>query len=191
VSPRCGIDLPAQFCTAKRSAPDSKGSATRKAKAAKTNSSLTPPSKSKRGGKKGVKVRRLLFSLIMLTTLHHCFLISQTAIPTATFKATALPLHVNLTHTPPTIADPESEAVSAVIADPGFVGNLTLVPSSFATGSYGWKGSKRITVELQNPQGEAKEKVQVMLTCVPDTCGVPACQILTMRTIKHQCHGFG
>jgi hypothetical protein len=73
-----------------------------------------------------------------------------------------------VTHTPPTIADPDSEAVSTAIADPGFVGNLTLVPSSFSTGSYGWKGSKRITVELQNSEdGDAKEKVQVMLTWVP------------------------
>jgi hypothetical protein len=112
-----------------------------------------------------VKVRRLLFSLIMLTTLHHRFL-PQAAIPAATFKATALPLHVNLTHTPPVIADPESEAVSTATADPGLVGNLTLVPSSFATGSYGWKGSKRVTIELQNTEDEAKEKVEVMLTCV-------------------------
>lgn len=53
-------------------------------------------------------------------------------------------------------------------ADVGFIGNLTLVPSSFSTGSYGWKGSKRITVELQasNEEGEGgtKEKVVVMFT---------------------------
>lgn len=76
-----------------------------------------------------------------------------------------MPLHVNLTHTPPTIADADTEAVSTATIDPGFIGNLTLVPSSFSTGSYGWKGSKRITVELQNPEsGGEKEKVQVMLT---------------------------
>lgn len=50
--------------------------------------------------------------------------------------------------------------------DVGLIENLTLLPSSFATGSYGWKGSKRITVELQggnDGEGE-KGKVQVMLS---------------------------
>jgi hypothetical protein len=59
----------------------------------------------------------------------------------------------------------EDEKVN-VPADDGFIGNLTLLPSSFTTGSYGWKGSKRIVVELQNGEtGEdGREKVQVMLT---------------------------
>ncbi|KAF5386651.1 hypothetical protein D9615_001958 [Tricholomella constricta] len=124
----------------KRASPDS-GASTRASKIAKTDNSQTPP-KAKKGPKRGVKP----------------------AIPAATFKATALPVHVNLTHTPPTIADPKTEAVSAVTADPGFIGNLTLLPSSFSTGSYGWKGSKRITVELLNSESDTKEKVQVMLT---------------------------
>lgn len=128
----------------KRSSPDSgSGSSTRQAKAAKTDSSSSTPSKSKKGGTKGVKA----------------------AIPLATFKATAMPLHVNVTHTPPATADADSEAPATASADPGFIGSLTLVPSSFSTGSYGWKGSKRITIELQNSEdGDAKEKVQVMLT---------------------------
>ena len=50
------------------------------------------------------------------------------------------------------------------MADPGSIGSLTLVPSTFATGSYGWKGSKRIAVELMNDNGDQKEKVTVMLT---------------------------
>ncbi|CDO68924.1 hypothetical protein BN946_scf185000.g67 [Trametes cinnabarina] len=81
------------------------------------------------------------------------------------FKARALPLHVNVTHTPPVLADDGS--VSLASTDPGFISTATLLPSSFATGSYGWKGSKRITIELQNPEdgGEGeKEKVHVMLT---------------------------
>ena len=77
------------------------------------------------------------------------------------FKARALPLHVNITHTPPAIPDDESANVAS--ADPGFIGTTTLVPSSFSTGSFGWKGNKRITVELVNAEGE-KEKVNVMLT---------------------------
>ncbi len=78
------------------------------------------------------------------------------------FKSRALPLHVNLTHTPPVIGDDDTKDVAQT--DPGFVGSTTLVPSTFNTGSYGWKGNKRITVELENRETGEKEKVQVMLT---------------------------
>ncbi|TFL07819.1 hypothetical protein BDV98DRAFT_558518 [Pterulicium gracile] len=84
------------------------------------------------------------------------------AIPTSSFKAKAMPLHVNITHTPPPIVD-ENE-VSVAAADPGFIGASTLVVSEFSTGSYGWKGSKRVTIELPGAEGEEKEKVQVMIT---------------------------
>ncbi|KAF9265819.1 hypothetical protein L218DRAFT_956795 [Marasmius fiardii PR-910] len=115
------------------------GPNTRSSKSAKTESGATAGG-AKKGGKKGAKA----------------------ALPTSAFKSKALPLHVNVTHTPPTI--PDDESVPAATADPGFLSSLTLVPSSFATGSYGWKGSKRVTIELQNGEGEEKEKVQVMLT---------------------------
>ena len=80
------------------------------------------------------------------------------------FKARALPLHVNITHTPPAVGNDDAQEVAQ--ADPGFIGSAALVPSSFSTGSYGWKGSKRVTIELQNAdsaEGE-KEKVHVMIT---------------------------
>ena len=80
----------------------------------------------------------------------------------AAFKSKALPLHVNITHTPPVIADGDDK-VPASSADPGFIGSSTLVPSDFKTGSYGWKGSKRVTIEVENPEGGDKEKVQVMI----------------------------
>jgi len=102
----------------------------------------------------------------------------------AEFTSRALPLHVNITHTPPSIAKeddnddvnssgkeeekaPEEGNVNVTASDVGFIGNLTLVPTSFSTGSYGWKGSKRITVELQGGDSDKeghKEKVQVMLS---------------------------
>ncbi|KAG5647189.1 hypothetical protein DXG03_001148 [Asterophora parasitica] len=146
----------------KRTSPES-GTSARASKVAKTES-LQTPSKAKKGAKKGIKVRRIFLSLIVLTALNRITPPPpQPAMPVAAFKATALPVHVNLTHTPPTIADPD-EVVSAATADPGFIGNLTLVPSSFSTGSYGWKGSKRITIELQNTESDTKEKVQVMLS---------------------------
>ena len=52
--------------------------------------------------------------------------------------------------------------VSVASTDPGFVGSTTLTATSFSTGSYGWKGQKRLTIEVDGENGE-KEKVQVML----------------------------
>lgn len=109
------------------------------------------------------------------------------AMPTAEFKTKARPLHVHVTHTPPSInAHSSSEEAKAgaedVVAsvtegeenlgeptapsaptDVGMISSLTLLPSEFSTGSYGWKGSKKVWVELQGAEGTV-EKVQVMLT---------------------------
>ncbi|KAF4614948.1 hypothetical protein D9613_003324 [Agrocybe pediades] len=106
---------------------------------------------------------------------------AKAALTTEEFTQKALPIHVNITHSPPTILregeiDSEGKeevvtetenATSATTSDVGFIGNLTLVPGSFSTGSYGWKGSKRLTVELQGGELDAdgkQEKVQVMLS---------------------------
>ncbi|KAI0737923.1 hypothetical protein C8Q80DRAFT_1209245 [Daedaleopsis nitida] len=117
---------------------DGAGPTTRNAKAPKTDASP----KAGRGGrgKRGPKAN----------------------LAASAFKARALPLHINITHTPPVLAD--DATVSVASTDPGFVGTSTLVPSTFTTGSYGWKGSKRFTVELDNPEGGEKEKVHVILT---------------------------
>jgi len=144
---------------------DETGPTTRASKAAKTDTSTSPATKAAKGGKKGAKVSSSLITRLRVPDFN--YVSTQAAIPTSAFKAKALPLHVVLTHTPPAI--PDAEAVPSATADPGFIGALTLVASSFSTGSYGWKGNKRITVELQNPEGgeqNEKEKVQVMLTCV-------------------------
>jgi hypothetical protein len=84
--------------------------------------------------------------------------------PTSAFKSKALPLHVNLTHTPPTL--PDADSVPVAPTDPGHLGSVTLVAKSFSTGSYGWSGNKRLTIELLNAEGGEKEKVTVTLTCV-------------------------
>ena len=92
-------------------------------------------------------------------------MVGQANMAASAFKARALPIHVNITHTPPVLAD--DGTVTLASTDPGFIGTTALVPSTFATGSYGWKGNKRFTVELENPEGgEEKEKVHVILTCV-------------------------
>ena len=68
---------------------------------------------------------------------------------------------MNITNTPPSI--PDDESVPAASADPGFIGGVKCLPSQFSTGSYGWKGSKRVNVEVKNEAGEM-EKVQVQVT---------------------------
>lgn len=89
----------------------------------------------------------------------------QANIAPSAFKSNALPLHLNITHTPPVITEDDSTVPSAS-ADPGFIGSTTLLPSVFSTGSYGWKGNKRVTIEVPNPEGGENEKLQVMITCV-------------------------
>ncbi|KAI9569026.1 hypothetical protein HD554DRAFT_2020987 [Boletus coccyginus] len=75
------------------------------------------------------------------------------------FKSRAVPLHVNITTTAP----PEGQ--ESATADPGFLASTTLVPSTFSTGSFGWKGHKRMVVELPKADGEGEgEKVHVTLT---------------------------
>ncbi|KIY66637.1 hypothetical protein CYLTODRAFT_377450 [Cylindrobasidium torrendii FP15055 ss-10] len=123
----------------KRSAPDSSDRTTRSAKTAKTDNGSSPASKAKKpAAKKGPKAN--------LTSKQ--------------FKEKALPLHLNVTHTPPTIAE---DAVPASETDPGHLASVALAPSVFSAGSYGWKGSRRLTIEVDGEDGK-KEKVQVQLT---------------------------
>ncbi|KAJ3524750.1 hypothetical protein NM688_g8509 [Phlebia brevispora] len=77
------------------------------------------------------------------------------------FKAHALPPHVNITHTPSVVDD---DSIEVAQVDPGFIGSAALLPSSLSGGKYGWKGSKKVTVELQNSHNGEKEEVEVMLT---------------------------
>jgi hypothetical protein len=77
----------------------------------------------------------------------------------------ASPIFLNITETAPSVVEGEDEPAAS--ADPGFIGSVTLAACSFSTGSYGWKGSKRIVVELPNPEGgEEKEKVHIMMKYV-------------------------
>ncbi|KAF8842539.1 hypothetical protein BDN67DRAFT_965675 [Paxillus ammoniavirescens] len=86
----------------------------------------------------------------------------KTSMGASTFKSRAFPLHVNITSTPLAVAEGQETAAPA---DPGFLGSTTLAPSSFSTGSFGWKGNKRMVIELPKGEGEEEgEKVHVMLT---------------------------
>lgn len=100
----------------------------------------------------------------------------KTNLSAKTFKSQAHPLHISITHIPPPPAEESGEKVQGESPDPGFVAALSLGPSSFSTGTYGWKGSKRITIEVLNPDTGEKEKLQVQLRYVarfphvPGTC---------------------
>ncbi|OJA21536.1 hypothetical protein AZE42_01797 [Rhizopogon vesiculosus] len=84
---------------------------------------------------------------------------AKTSMGATAFRSRAQPLHVNITHTEPPIE------IDAAETDPGFLGAVSLVSTSFTTGSFGWKGSKRMTVDLPKLEGqEEAEKVHVMLT---------------------------
>ncbi|KAJ7331359.1 hypothetical protein DFH08DRAFT_1083886 [Mycena albidolilacea] len=89
-------------------------------------------------------------------------IIAKKTVPTTDdFKSKALPLHLTLTHTPPTVADTDTVVASL---DPGHLSDLSLVPTSFKTGSYGWKGNKRLTVELVGAEVGEVDRVTVVLT---------------------------
>jgi len=89
----------------------------------------------------------------------------KTNLSAKTFKSQARPLYVSVTNTPPPVAEESGEKAQGESPDPGFVVALSLEPSSFSTGTYGWKGSnKRITIEVNNPDTGEKEKLQVQLT---------------------------
>jgi len=91
---------------------------------------------------------------------HILIVVRQKAHTVSEFKEKALPLHVHLMHNPPPIDKP-----AAATQVPGFIGHLALAPTNFSTGSYGWKGSKKILVELERSEGDGgeKEKVWVQL----------------------------
>lgn len=85
----------------------------------------------------------------------------KTGLTTTAFKSRAVPLHVAIGHRP-FVGEGETGAAD-------LLASVTLAPTSFATGSYGWKGSKRITVPLRahgesEPEGEELEKGAVHVT---------------------------
>ena len=84
----------------------------------------------------------------------------QVNIAAKAFIAHALPITANITNTPPAIAD--EEQVPAAPADPGYIGGVKCLASQFSTGSYGWKGGRRVTIEVLNEAGEM-EKVTLEL----------------------------
>lgn len=130
---------------------------TRSSKAAKTEGTKT-------AGKAAKGTARLKARLIPLQDVSpsHRRIFAQTSMAQSTFKSRAVPLHVSITTT-----SPAPEGQEAVPADPGFLASTTLVPSTFATGSFGWKGHKRMVVELPKAEGEEEgEKVHVTLTYV-------------------------
>ncbi|KAI6038412.1 hypothetical protein EDC04DRAFT_1977532 [Pisolithus marmoratus] len=90
----------------------------------------------------------------------------KTGLTAPAFKSRAPPLHLALSYNPfpeegETIAVGEGGEQASILT------TTTLAPSSFTTGSFGWKGSKRIAVSFKAP-GEGgrdeEDTVHVMLT---------------------------
>lgn len=90
----------------------------------------------------------------------------KTGLTASAFKSRAAPLHLALSFNPfpgegETVAVGEGEEQASILT------TTTLTASSFSTGSFGWKGSKRIATPLKAPGegGEAEEDtVHIMLT---------------------------
>ena len=137
-------------------------------------------------GKTGPKVRP---SLLIVPILPYR-LLSKTSLSTKTFKSQAHPLHITITHTPPPVAGDSGEKATEESTDPGFLAALSLQPSSFSTGTYGWKGSKRVMIEIDNPDTGEKEKLQVQLRyelffpCTRNSCSYPLLQLQRNRPWK-------
>ncbi|KAI5987535.1 hypothetical protein EDD15DRAFT_1484106 [Pisolithus albus] len=90
----------------------------------------------------------------------------KTGLTASAFKSRAAPLHLALSYNP-FPGEGETVAVEAGEEGASILSTTTLTPSSFTTGSFGWKGSKRMAVSLKAPGegGEAEgETVHVMLT---------------------------
>ncbi|EJD46104.1 hypothetical protein AURDEDRAFT_113789 [Auricularia subglabra TFB-10046 SS5] len=115
----------------RKRANDGEGATTRAKKAAKTGNGQSAP-KGRRGRREA-------------TTGEHDAAFKE-------FKEKALPIHVAFTHTPPSIEKKDGGAGGE--KDKGYIGNLTIVPTAFSTGSFGWKGTKRVKVELQGAEKE-------------------------------------
>ena len=101
----------------------------------------------------------------MILLVPYC-LFHKANLSVKTFKSQALPLHISVTHTPPPIVEGSGERALGDSTDPGFLAALSLQPCSFSTGTYGWKASKRVTIEVDNPNTGEKEKLQVQLRYV-------------------------
>lgn len=90
----------------------------------------------------------------------------KTGLTASAFKSRAAPLHLALSYNP-FPGEGEIVAVEAGGEEASILSTTTLAPSSFTTGSFGWKGSKRIAVSLKAPGegGEAEgDTVHIMLT---------------------------
>ncbi|KIK15714.1 hypothetical protein PISMIDRAFT_16343 [Pisolithus microcarpus 441] len=79
----------------------------------------------------------------------------KTGLTASAFKSRAAPLHLALSYNP-FPGEGETIAVEAGGEEASILSTTTLTPSSFTTGSFGWKGSKRIAVSLKAP-GEGGE----------------------------------
>ncbi|KAG9106549.1 hypothetical protein FRC07_008793 [Ceratobasidium sp. 392] len=131
---------------AKSAKVNSKDAATSKKPASKAKASEKPASKAKAAEKPASKAKA--------PASKKAGKAKAKALSQEDFKSKALPLHVNITHTPPKLAESTEESAEPSSSDSGFVASVALQPSTFATGSYGWKGSRRLTIPVNGKDGE-------------------------------------
>jgi hypothetical protein len=118
----------------------------------------------KRGPK--VRVHLVVLTALGLITSHTTLLVLRrpSQLRCSNLKAHAVPLHVTVTDTPPTARDDNSASPDSL--DQGILGTVALHPCTFTTKSYGWKGSRRLAIDIVHPVSGEKNKVQVMLSYV-------------------------
>jgi hypothetical protein len=83
----------------------------------------------------------------------------QTTVPFSNFKHRAPQLQAIVAYGGENA--PESEIAQG---DQSIVCSMPLTVANFQTGSYGWKGQRRIQVQLSDPEGGAGENVTVQIT---------------------------
>src|SRR6267142_1363543 len=95
-------------------------------------------------------------------------------------------MHVTVTDTPPTARDDNCTSPDSV--DQRILGTVALQPCTFTTRSYGWKGSRRLAIDIADPGSGEKNKVQVMLSYVPLTIEFLPCRANESVNKQNQCH---
>ncbi|CAE6462079.1 unnamed protein product [Rhizoctonia solani] len=118
-----------------------------------------PASKSEKAAPKSTGKAKAKVGLNLIADVYYYVLtyINKAPLSAEDFKAKAMPLHVNLTRTPPKLDESKDESTS----DDGFIASIAMQPATFKPGSYGWKGARRMTIPL--PGGAEGETVTVMV----------------------------
>jgi hypothetical protein len=104
-----------------------------------------PASKSEKAAPKSTAKAKAKVSSYSTATYHVFIYDNKAPLSAEDFKARALPLHISLTQTPPKLSESKNDSPPAT-SDDGFIASISMQPSTFNTGSYGWKGARRMAI---------------------------------------------